>query len=146
MKSLVLVCSFLVALCFGAAAVVADEKTDVKPKLPAPGIKGVKGTVWVIDGTKAKDPKITVKHHDMIVLVSSYPINPPLPRSATQKSSDPAVVKGDGISRVVNVGGLLGTGHLGANFTAHKKGKATLTLEVHRGSITSKVTCEVEVK
>ena len=122
----------------------ADTTAKDKEK-PKGGIQGVKGTVYIIDGNKNKETKLTVQPHDTVVMEFTYPINPPLPKSASQKSSDPDIVKGVGINRVVNVKGPLGVGRLGAAFVAEKKGKATLTFEVsHISDI--KITCEVEVK
>jgi hypothetical protein len=137
--------AFAVAL-FAAVALSAAGAADTPAKVkPKSGIDGVKGTVYIIDGNKNKDTKLTVQAHDVIVIEFTYPVNPPLPKSAHQKSSDPDVVKAVGVQRVINVKGPIGVGRLGASFIAEKKGKATLTLDIsHLEDI--KITCEVEVK
>jgi hypothetical protein len=112
----------------------------------ASGIAGVKGAAFVIDGNKNKDTKLSVQPHDIVVIEWTYPISPPFPRSAHEKSSDPGVVKAAGVRGIVNVKGPLGVGHLGATFEAEKKGTATLTFDVSHGSDDVKMTCEVEVK
>jgi hypothetical protein len=128
-----------------AVALLASAQAQEEKKKPT-GIQGVKGTVFIIDGNKNKDTKLTVQAHDHIVIEWTYPINPPFPKSASQKSSHPDIVKDSGVHRVVNVKGLLGVGRLGAIFTAQKPGNATLTFEINRGKDDIKLTCEVEVK
>lgn len=114
-------------------------------KKTSDGIEGVKGTVYHIDCTKNKDTKLTVQSHDTIVFQWNYPISPPMPKSAKQKSSDPDVVKGAGVHHLVNVNGPVGVGRLSAVFHADKKGKTTLSFDIH-GKDDLKFTCEVEVK
>ena len=138
------------AFAIGLVAAVAlfamgPIDTAAKDKEKPKGIEGVKGTVYIINGNKDKDTKLTVKPHDTIVIEFTYPINPPLPKSAAQKSSDPDVVKGLGVQRVINVKGPLGVGRLAAIFMAEKAGKATLTFDVTKLE-DYKITCEVEVK
>ena len=141
MTALGLACSLCI-LCSLAAA--RDEEKPAKKA--AGGIAGVKGTVFVIDGNKNKDTKLTVRPQDVVVIEWTYPISPPFPKSAHEKSSDPAVVRAAGVRSIVNVKGPLGAGHLGATFEAEKKGTATLTLDVSHGTDDIKMTCEVEVK
>jgi hypothetical protein len=133
------------ALCaLGTLAAARDEEKPAKQA--AGGIAGVKGTAFVIDGNKNKDTKLAVQPHDLVVIEWTYPVSPPFPRSAREKSSDPGVVKATGVRSIVNVKGPLGVGHLGATFEAEKKGTATLTFDVSHGSDDIKMTCEVEVK
>jgi hypothetical protein len=144
MKRSVTALGLACALCFLASAAARDDEKPAKKA--AGGIAGVKGTIFVIDGNKNKATKLTVRPHDIVVIEWTYPINPPFPKSAKEKSSDPAVVKAAGVRSVVNVKGPLGVGHLGATFEAEKAGTATLTFDVSHGTDDVKMTCEVEVK
>ena len=141
LTALGLACAFC---ALGQLAAARDEEKAATKS--AGGIAGVKGTVFVIDGNKNKDTKLTVQPHDLVVIEWTYPISPPFPKSAHEKSSDPGVVKATVVRSIVNVKGPLGVGHLGATFEAEKKGTATLTFDVSQGSDDVKMTCEVEVK
>ena len=143
---------FVASLCFifavsilVASASAEGDKKEKEPKTTS-GIEGVKGTVFVIDGKKHKDSKLVVQAHDVVVIEWTYPIAPPFPKSASQKSSDTDVMKTVGIQRVVHVKGPVGAGRLGASFIAEKKGLSTLTVEFNNGKDDVKMTCEVEVK
>lgn len=148
MNRFVVALSFVLALCIVVASASAEGDKKEKEKEPktTSGIEGVKGTVFVIDGKKHKDSKLVVQIHDAIVIEWTYPIAPPFPKSASQKSSDSDVVKTVGIQRVVQVKGPIGVGRLGASFIAEKKGISTLTVDINNGRDDIKLTCEVEVK
>ena len=135
----------LAVILLVASASAEGDKKEKEPKATS-GIEGVKGTVFVIDGKKHKDSKLIVQIHDAIVIEWTYPIAPPFPKSASQKSSDTDVVKAFGVQRVVHVKGPIGAGRLGASFIAEKKGISTLTVEINNGKDDIKLTCEVEVK
>ena len=138
--------SFILALCIIVASASAEgDKKEKEPKTTS-GIEGVKGTVFLIDGKKHKDSKLVVQAHDVVVIEWTYPIAPPFPKSASQKSSDTEVVKTVGIQRVIQVKGPVGVGRLGASFIAAKKGISTLTVEINNGKDDITLTCEVEVK
>jgi hypothetical protein len=110
------------------------------------GIQGVKGTVFRIDGNKQKVSKVICHPHDLVEIDWTYPISPPFPTKAVEHSNDPAVVKGIGIHRVINVGGPIGTGKLGAFFLAEKKGQAELTFTIFHGKTETVVKCMVDVQ
>jgi hypothetical protein len=136
----------IMSFAFTVVALSASTDTAAKDKeKPKSGMEGVQGTVFIIDGNKNKDSKVTLQEHDTVVMEFTYPISPPFPKGASQKSSDPEVVKGIGVHRLVQVKGPLGVGRLGAIFVAEKKGKATLTFDVQHGDGV-KITCEVDVK
>jgi hypothetical protein len=142
MKSFIVVFSGLFALISVVVSAAQEEKKGEK----GAGIQGVKGSVFVIDGNKNKDTKLVVKSHDAIVIEWTYPISPPFPKSASQKSSDPDCVKAVGVHNVIKVKGPLGVGRLGAVFATEKKGRATLTFDISHGKDDIKMTCEVDVK
>jgi hypothetical protein len=142
MKSLVLFLCLSAASAFAGPTGDQDKKVEVK----GDGVEGVKGTLYVIDGNKNMDTKLTVQAHDVILIEWTYPISPPFPKSATQKSSDEAVAKASGVRRVVNVKGPIGVGRFGAVFITEKTGTATLTFTINTGEKEVRVTCEVNVK
>jgi hypothetical protein len=133
-------------LLLSAAFVSVSAQEEKKGTPKAGAIAGVKGTVYVIDGNKNKETKVTAKVQDLIVIEWTFPIVPPFPKSAQQKSSDDTVVKTAGIHHVVNVKGPIGVGHLGARFTAVNKGEATVTLTVNDGKDDVTMTCKVTVE
>jgi hypothetical protein len=132
-----------VLLIAAASASAQDEK---KGAAGAGVAAGVKGTVYGIDGNKHKDTKVTAQVHDVIVIEWTYPVVPPFPKSAEQKSSDDAVVKTTGIHRLVEVNGPIGVGHLAATFNALKQGHATATFTVNNGKEDITMKCQVTVK
>jgi hypothetical protein len=134
-------------ICFALAFVVCGPVSQGgTPGGKKGGIQGVKGTVFRVNGNKQKESKVTCQPHDRIEIDWTYPISPPFPTKATERSSNPAVVKGTGVHRVTNVGGPIGTGELGAFFLAEKKGLATLTFTIFHGKTETVVKCMVEVK
>src|ERR1022692_2026109 len=90
-------------------------------------IEGVASTEYIIDGNKNKDTKLTVKSNDLISIEFKYALNESLPKSASQKSTNPEVVKALGIRQVVNVKGPAGVGYISAVFAAQQKGKTQLS-------------------
>jgi hypothetical protein len=142
MKKFVVVALLTATLCLASASAGAQDKGgDAKG-----GMEGVKGTLFIIDGNKNKETKLTVEARDVIVIEWTYPISPPFPKGVSQKSSDDAVAKASGVRRVVNVKGPVGVGRLGAVFITEKTGTATLTFTINTGDKDVTVTCEVTVK
>jgi hypothetical protein len=133
--------AFLVCVC---GAISQDVKGEAKAEKAA--IEGVKGTVYRINGNKQKESKVTCRVGDVVEIDWTYPIAPPFPSKATQHSSDAAIVKGFGIHGIINVGGLIGTGELGAFFKADKNGQADLTFTIWRGTMETVLKCAVQVK
>src|ERR1043165_7384295 len=102
----------LFAFCILLASVSTAEEKRQPDKKAGGGMEGVKGTLYMIDGKKSKDSKLTVQPHDVIVIEWTYPIAPPFPKSASQNSSDKDIVKTMAVHRVVNVKGPIGVGRL----------------------------------
>ncbi len=137
---------FLMA-CVACMAATASPGAETAKETTAAAVPGVKGTVYRIDGTKQPTSKVTCSRHDLVEIDFTYPITPPaFPTKATQHSSHPAIVKPSGIHQVIQVGGLLGTGQLGALFVAEKHGHAELTFTIVQKAGKKVLKCEVEVK